>query len=118
MDTAGRLHTSTNLMAELQKVRRVLDREAGDYAVKVLLVIDANAGQNGLIQAREFRSAVGVDGVALTKLDSSARGGIAVAIADDLRLPIWYVGTGESAGDLADFDCGEFVESLLPERAG
>ena len=114
IDTAGRLHTSVNLMQELQKVRRILDRERGDYAVKVLLVIDANSGQNGLVQAREFRSAVGVDGVMLSKLDSSARGGIAVTICDELGLPIWYVGTGEKMDDVAEFDGAEFAEALLP----
>ena len=114
IDTAGRLHTSVNLMQELQKVRRILDRERGDYAVKVLLVIDANSGQNGLVQAREFRSAVGVDGVMLSKLDSSARGGIAVTICDELGLPIWYVGTGEKMDDIAEFDGAEFAEALLP----
>ena len=114
IDTAGRLHTSVNLMQELQKVRRILDRERGDYAVKVLLVIDANSGQNGLVQAREFRSAVGVDGVMLSKLDSSARGGIAVTICAELGLPIWYVGTGEKMDDVAEFDGAEFAEALLP----
>lgn len=114
VDTAGRLHTSTNLMEELRKVRRILDRERGEYQVRVLLVLDANSGQNGLTQAREFDSAIGVDGIVLTKLDSSARGGIAVSICHDLRLPIWYVGTGERMDDIAEFDGDEFAAALLP----
>ena len=115
IDTAGRLHTSVNLMEELRKVRRIVDREKGEYAVHTLLVIDANSGQNGVTQAREFGSAVGVDGVVLTKLDSSARGGVAVTICHELGLPIWYIGTGESAGDIAEFDIDEFTLALLPE---
>ena len=114
VDTAGRLHTSTNLMDELRKVSRIIDRERGEFAVRTLLVIDANSGQNGVVQAKEFGAAVNVNGVVLTKLDSSARGGVALSIAGDLRLPVWYVGTGESAGDLAEFDSTEFVQALLP----
>ena len=114
VDTAGRLHTSTNLMEELRKVRRILDRERGEYEVRVLLVLDANSGQNGLVQAREFNVAVGVDGIVLTKLDSSARGGIAVSICHELRLPIWYIGIGEGMDDVAEFDGGEFAAALLP----
>lgn len=114
VDTAGRLHTSTNLMDELRKVVRIINRERGDYTVRTLLVIDANSGQNGIAQAKEFGEAVNVNGVVLTKLDSSARGGVALSISGELGLPIWYIGTGESAGDIAEFDGGEFVEALLP----
>ena len=116
VDTAGRLHTSSNLMDELRKVFRIIDRERGEFAVRTLLVIDANSGQNGVVQAKEFGAAVDVDGVVLTKLDSSARGGVALSIAGDLGLPVWYVGTGESAGDLSEFDSAEFVQALLPQR--
>ena len=114
VDTAGRLHTSINLMEELKKVRRILDRESGEYRVRVLLVLDANSGQNGLAQAREFKSAIDIDGIVLTKLDSSARGGIAVSICHELQLPIWYVGTGERMDDIAEFDGDEFTAALLP----
>lgn len=114
VDTAGRLHTSTNLMDELRKVVRIIDRERGYYTVRTLLVIDANSGQNGVAQAKEFGDAVNVNGVVLTKLDSSARGGVALSISGELGLPIWYVGTGESAGEIAEFDSGEFVQALLP----
>ena len=114
VDTAGRLHTSTNLMEELKKVRRVLDRERGPYQVQVLLVMDANSGQNGLTQAREFNAAIGVDGIVLTKLDSSARGGIAVSICHELQLPIWYIGTGEGMDDIAEFNGAEFAAALVP----
>lgn len=117
VDTAGRLHTSTNLMEELKKVRRVLDRESGPYQVRVLLVMDANSGQNGLTQAREFNAAIGVDGIVLTKLDSSARGGIAVSICHELQLPIWYIGTGEGMDDIAEFDGEEFAAALMPSDA-
>lgn len=114
VDTAGRLHTSSNLMDELGKIVRIINRESGDFDVRALLVIDANSGQNGVIQAKEFGSAVNVDGVVLTKLDSSARGGVALTIACELGLPIWYVGIGESGGDIAEFDSNEFVRALLP----
>ena len=111
-DTAGRLHTKTNLMEELKKVRRVAERPPG-MVMETLLVIDATTGQNGLIQARQFASAVGVTGVVLTKLDGTAKGGIVVAIADDLAIPIKLVGLGEGVGDLVEFDAAEFVDALL-----
>ena len=114
VDTAGRLHTSSNLMDELQKVRRILDRDRGEFDVRVLLVLDANLGQNGIRQAQAFDSAVDVDGVILTKLDSTARGGIAIAVSADLQLPIWYIGTGERIDDIAEFDGEEFAAALLP----
>src|SRR5437660_3123578 len=111
-DTAGRLHTKVNLMEELKKVRRVAERPPG-RVTEVLLVIDATTGQNGLIQAREFTEAVGVTGVVLTKLDGTAKGGIALAVESDLDLPIKLVGLGESAADLVDFEPEEFVEALF-----
>jgi fused signal recognition particle receptor len=111
-DTAGRLHTKTNLMEELKKVRRVAERPPGEVT-EVLLVIDATTGQNGLIQARQFAEAVGVTGVVLTKLDGTAKGGIVVAIRSELGLPIKLVGLGERPEDLVDFDATEFVEALV-----
>jgi len=111
-DTAGRLHTKTNLMDELRKVRRVADREPGKVT-EVLLVIDAVTGQNGLAQAREFTQAVDVTGVVLTKLDGSAKGGIVLAITEELGLPVKLVGLGETANDMVDFDPDEFVEALF-----
>ena len=112
-DTAGRLHTKVNLMEELKKVRRVADRPPGTVT-EVLLVIDATTGQNGLVQARQFAEAVGVTGVVLTKLDGTAKGGIAVAIAGELGIPIKLVGLGEGPEDLVAFDAQEFVDALLP----
>ena len=111
-DTAGRLHTKVNLMEELKKVRRVAERDPG-RVTEVLLVIDATTGQNGLVQAREFTDAVGVTGVVLTKLDGTAKGGIALAIQTDLGIPIKLVGLGETADDLIEFDPDEFVEALF-----
>jgi fused signal recognition particle receptor len=111
-DTAGRLHTKINLMEELKKVRRVAEREPGALR-EVLLVIDATTGQNGLVQAKEFASAVGVTGVVLTKLDGTAKGGIALAIQTELGIPIKLVGLGEAPEDLIDFDAQEFVEAIF-----
>ena len=111
-DTAGRLHNKVNLMEELKKVRRVAEREPG-RVTEVLLVIDATTGHNGLVQAREFTSAVGVTGVVLTKLDGTAKGGIALAIQTELGVPIKLVGLGETAADLIDFDPDEFVDALF-----
>ncbi len=112
-DTAGRLHTKVNLMEELKKVRRVADRPPGNVT-EVLLVIDATTGQNGLIQARQFTDAVGVTGIVLTKLDGTAKGGIVIAIAGELGIPIKLVGLGEKPEDLVTFDAKEFVDALLP----
>jgi fused signal recognition particle receptor len=114
-DTAGRLHTKVNLMEELKKVRRVAERPPGQVT-EVLLVIDATTGQNGLVQAKQFTAAVEVTGVVLTKLDGTAKGGIAVAIAGELGIPIKLVGLGEGADDLIDFDAVEFVEALFSEE--
>ena len=111
-DTAGRLHTKVNLMEELRKVRRVADKGAGSVT-EVLLVLDATTGQNGLVQAQQFTEAVELTGVVLTKLDGSAKGGIVVAIHEQLNIPVKLVGLGEGADDLVPFDPDEFVEALF-----
>jgi len=116
VDTAGRLHTRVNLMAELEKIRRVAAREVPGAPHEVLLVLDATVGQNGLAQAREFTSAAGVNGIVLTKLDGTAKGGIAVAIAHDLKLPIRYVGVGEAIDDLVPFSPREYVDALFEDK--
>ncbi len=113
VDTAGRLHTKTGLMSELDKMRRTAARLAPGAPHEVLLVMDATTGQNGLQQARLFTEAAGVTGILLTKLDGTAKGGIAVAIARELNLPVRFVGVGEQMGDLLEFDAKEFVDSLL-----
>jgi fused signal recognition particle receptor len=113
IDTAGRLHTRANLMAELDKIRRVVAREVPGAPHEVLLVLDATVGQNGLVQAREFMAAGGANGVVLTKLDGTAKGGIAVAIACELKLPIRYVGVGEGPDDLLAFDAAAYVDALF-----
>ncbi|NLW08661.1 MAG: signal recognition particle-docking protein FtsY [Firmicutes bacterium] len=115
IDTAGRLHTKANLMAELEKVYRVCTRNLGDRNLLTLLVLDAGTGQNGLNQARVFQETVGVDGIILAKLDGTARGGIVLAVADQLRLPVVWVGTGEQPDDLRLFDAREFVTALFDE---
>jgi fused signal recognition particle receptor len=116
VDTAGRLHTRVNLMAELEKIRRIASREIEGAPHEVLLVLDATVGQNGLNQAREFMGAAGVNGIVLTKLDGTAKGGIAVAIAHDLKLPIRYVGVGEGIDDLVPFSPEEYVDALFEEK--
>jgi fused signal recognition particle receptor len=116
VDTAGRLHTRVNLMTELDKIRRVAAREVSGAPHEVLLVLDATVGQNGLVQAREFMSAAGVNGIVLTKLDGTAKGGIAVAIANDLKIPIRYVGIGEGIDDLIPFAPQEYVDALFEEK--
>jgi fused signal recognition particle receptor len=103
-------------MNELEKIRRVASREVAGAPQEVLLVLDATVGQNGLVQAREFMQVAGVNGVVLTKLDGTAKGGVAVAIAHDLKLPIRYVGVGEGIDDLVAFSADEFVEGLFEER--
>lgn len=113
VDTAGRLHTKSNLMAELEKMRRAAQRLVPGAPHEVLLVIDATTGQNGLQQAKQFTDAAAVTGVVLTKLDGTAKGGVVVAIARELGLPVRYVGVGEKAGDLLPFDPKEFVDSLF-----
>jgi fused signal recognition particle receptor len=116
VDTAGRLHTRVNLMTELDKIRRIAAREVEGAPHEVLLVLDATVGQNGLNQAREFMTAAGVNGIVLTKLDGTAKGGIAVAIANDLKLPIRYVGVGESIDDLIPFSPEEYVDALFQSK--
>lgn len=113
VDTAGRLHTRTNLMNELDKIRRVAGREVPGAPHEVLLVLDATVGQNGLAQAREFTTVAGVTGIVLTKLDGTAKGGIAVAIAHELKLPIRYVGVGEGVDDLLPFSPREYVDAIF-----
>ena len=113
VDTAGRLHTKTNLMAELEKMRRTAAKVIPSAPHEVLLVLDATTGQNGLEQARRFTETSGVTGIVLTKLDGTAKGGIVVAIARELNLPIRYVGVGEQAGDLLPFEPAKFIESLF-----
>ena len=116
VDTAGRLHTRVNLMTELDKIRRIAAREVEGAPHEVLLVLDATVGQNGLAQAREFMNVAGVNGIILTKLDGTAKGGIAVAIAHDLKLPIRYVGVGEGIDDLIPFSPDEYVDALFEEK--
>jgi fused signal recognition particle receptor len=116
VDTAGRLHTRINLMNELEKIRRVAAREVPGAPHQVLLVLDATVGQNGVVQAREFTAAAGVNGIVLTKLDGTAKGGVAVAIAHDLKLPIRYVGVGEGIDDLVVFSADEYVDGLFEEK--
>ncbi len=115
IDTAGRLHTRVNLMNELDKIKRIAAREVPGAPHDVLLVLDATVGQNGVAQAREFMSVAGVNGIVLTKLDGTAKGGVAVAIAHDLRLPIRYVGVGEGINDLVPFSADDYVDSLFEE---
>ena len=116
VDTAGRLHTRTNLMSELDKIRRVASKEVAGAPHEVLLVLDATVGQNGLAQAREFTTVAGVTGIVLTKLDGTAKGGIAIAIAHDLKLPIRYVGVGEGIDDLLPFSPHEYVDAIFREK--
>ena len=115
IDTAGRLHTKSNLMDELRKVTRVLAREVPGAPHEVLLMLDATVGQNALSQAKQFQAAVGVTGIALTKLDGTARGGIVVAIAEELKIPVRLIGVGEAAEDLQDFHAKEFVDALFAQ---
>jgi len=116
VDTAGRLHTRTNLMNELDKIKRIAEREVPGAPHEVLLVLDATVGQNGVVQAREFTSVAGVNGIVLTKLDGTAKGGVAVAIAHDLKVPIRYVGVGEGIDDLLPFSPSDYVDALFQEK--
>ena len=113
IDTAGRLHNKANLMNELAKMRRIIDRELPEADVETLMVLDATTGQNGLIQARQFLETAGITGIVLTKLDGTAKGGIVFAIANDLKLPVKYVGVGEGMDDLIPFDAETFVTALF-----
>ena len=115
VDTAGRLHSKHNLMEELKKIARILDRERGESKLETLLVLDSVMGQNGLAQAKTFNSALSLSGVVLTKYDNTAKGGIILAIADEMKTPIRYVGLGEGEDDLRPFDVEEFVRALLEE---
>jgi len=113
IDTAGRLHNKTNLMNELGKISRIVERELPAASKEVLLVLDGTTGQNGLIQAKEFKNIAGVTAVALTKLDGTAKGGIVIAVADTLQIPVKLIGVGEKAEDLMPFEAEAFVEALL-----
>ena len=113
IDTAGRLHNKQNLMNELNKISRIVERELPQAAREVLLVLDGTTGQNGLIQAKQFKEIAGVTAVALTKLDGTAKGGIVIAVADTLQIPVKFVGVGEQADDLMPFEARDFVEALL-----
>jgi fused signal recognition particle receptor len=117
IDTAGRLHTKSNLMEELRKMTRVIGQALPGAPHEVLLVLDATLGQNALTQARQFRQTVGVTGLALTKLDGTAKGGIVVAIADELKIPVRLIGVGEGVDDLQDFQPRAFVDALLGLQA-
>ena len=112
-DTAGRLHNKQNLMNELAKMRKIIDREVPDSVCETLLVLDATTGQNGLIQARQFKETAGLTGIILTKLDGTAKGGIGVAIAQELGVPVMFVGLGEGIEDLKPFDAKEFVADMI-----
>ena len=112
-DTAGRLHNKANLMAELAKMRKIIDRELPDAALETLLVLDATTGQNGLIQAKQFKESAGCTGIVLTKLDGTAKGGIVVAIAQELQVPVKFVGLGEEIDDMRPFDAKEYVDALI-----
>jgi fused signal recognition particle receptor len=113
IDTAGRLHNKDHLMSELSKIKRIVDREVPDWNRRTILVLDATTGQNAVVQAREFVDAAEADGVLLAKLDGTAKGGVVVAIARELRLPVLYLGVGEGAGDLVDFSPRRFAEALV-----
>ena len=113
VDTAGRLHNKQNLMNELGKISRIVARELPEASTEVLLVLDGTTGQNGLIQAKQFKEIAGVTAVALTKLDGTAKGGIVIAVADSLQIPVKFIGVGEQADDLMPFEAKEFVEALL-----
>ena len=115
IDTAGRLHNKQNLMNELNKITRIINRELPDADKETLLVLDATTGQNGLIQAKQFKETADISGIVLTKLDGTAKGGIVFAIADELRLPVKFIGVGESADDLMPFEPAGFVEALLQQ---
>ena len=112
-DTAGRLHNKANLMNELNKISRIVDRELPDSDKEVLLVLDGTTGQNGLLQAKQFKEIAGVTAIALTKLDGTAKGGIVISVADTLQIPVKYIGVGEQMDDLMPFDARTFVDALL-----
>ncbi|MBR0280439.1 MAG: signal recognition particle-docking protein FtsY [Oscillibacter sp.] len=113
VDTAGRLHNKANLMAELSKLRKIIDRECPDSAKETLLVLDATTGQNGLIQARQFRDAAGLTGLVLTKLDGTAKGGIVIPVTKELGVPVKLAGVGEGIGDLQPFDARSYLDAVI-----
>ena len=113
VDTAGRLHNKKNLMDELSKMRRIIDREYPEATMRCMLILDATTGQNGIQQAKQFKDAVEIGGIILTKLDGTAKGGIAIAIRSELGLPVRYIGVGEQIDDLQPFDAREFIEAIL-----
>ena len=113
VDTAGRLHNKKNLMDELSKMRRIIDREYPEAEMRCLLVLDATTGQNGIQQAKQFKEAAEIGGIILTKLDGTAKGGVAIAIRRELNVPVWYIGVGEGIDDLQAFDAKEFVNALF-----
>jgi len=112
-DTAGRLHNKSNLMSELSKISRSVRKAAPEASLETLLVLDATTGQNGLIQAKQFKEAAGITGIVLTKLDGSAKGGIVIAIAQELQVPVKFIGVGEGIDDLMPFEAEKFVEALV-----
>jgi len=113
IDTAGRLHTKLNLMEELKKIKRIINRECPGAPHEILLVLDATTGQNAISQAKLFHEAIGVTGIALTKLDGTAKGGIIIGITEEMKIPIRYIGVGEGIDDLKDFNATEFVQALF-----
>jgi len=113
VDTAGRLHNKKNLMDELSKMRRIIDREYPEAEMRCMLVLDATTGQNGIQQAKQFKEAAEINGIVLTKLDGTAKGGVAIAIRKELGIPVWYIGVGEGIDDLQAFDAKEFVNALF-----
>ena len=113
VDTAGRLHNKKNLMDELAKMRRIIDREYPEANVRCMLVLDATTGQNGLQQAKQFKEAADIGGIVITKLDGTAKGGVAIAIRRELNVPVWYIGVGEGIDDLQPFNAKEFVDALF-----
>lgn len=112
-DTAGRLHTKSNLMEELKKIKRVIMKEAPDASLETLIVLDASAGQNSLVQAKAFDQAIDIDGIVLTKLDGTAKGGIVISVSSELKIPVKYIGIGEQVDDLRVFDANEFIDALF-----
>lgn len=113
VDTAGRLHNKKNLMDELGKMRRIIAREYPEATVRSMLILDATTGQNGLMQAKMFKESADINGIILTKLDGTAKGGIAIAIQQELQIPVWYIGVGEGIDDLQAFDAEEYVKALF-----
>ena len=116
VDTAGRLHNKKNLMDELGKMRRIIDREYPEADMRCMLVLDATTGQNGIQQAKQFKEAAEINGIVLTKLDGTAKGGVAIAIRKELNIPVWYIGVGEGIDDLQSFDAKEFVSALFGDK--